>query len=661
MAGFPLAAIGAGIGLGVKEISEQRQRQQQMQLQQLGMQRELAMLGMYLRNQQNASDLATLSAPMGGAGTDTGFGAPPMGGQFGDLSQLSNIDGGGGAPQMGGPSSAAGRFGGMSLPSGGMAGSLTLSNVTGPFAGQSGENPYGSLASRWDVPTTPPDLSGMGAPGGAGAPPPAPGVPGLLKQRNTVAGSAATPMTPNIPPPRGEGGFKPPTGPPATSGSSTAPSAQPSPGAGGDTAERPTQMAQAGGQVGQPPSYQDALAEAQRRAAAIQQRTGRAVDPAVIGKATQNIYTEMYKEWSARKSMGLYERGAATQERAAAASERAAKASERAEELAGKGNPEPLLVKQPDGSMKAEMVTYDKRRNAYVNQRGQQVEVQPMPGKEGDKGSGEHLQAFDTEGKMIFEGNAHYVPGTGWEDDAHPGTRIPGDRFITLPRGAGGAAGRAGAQVQRQIIAAREIASDLQNVVRLPITTTRGIFGGRQQGPGLMDALKENLAEKLTNEDAELANSALASLERELSVVVSPVYGGSWAADSFKPLALKEGQTNLVKLYNIARMRQTADNALEGVINTDWVGKEQKAYAQQLMGVLEKAVPWTPGDVMSYREQTDNRLSFGDFVKQQHVGGGAGGAPAAGPQPGHVEDGFRFKGGNPGDASNWEKVQEGAQ
>jgi len=37
-----------------------------------------------------------------------------------------------------------------------------------------------------------------------------------------------------------------------------------------------------------------------------------------------------------------------------------------------------------------------------------------------------------------------------------------------------------------------------------------------------------------------------------------------------------------------------------------------------------------------------------------------GGAPAAsGPQPGAVEDGYRFKGGNPADPSAWEPVQGG--
>jgi len=275
-------------------------------------------------------------------------------------------------------------------------------------------------------------------------------------------------------------------------------------------------------------------------------------------------------------------------------------------------------------------------------------------GAKGGEMKPENILAFKGDEK-VFEGTARHTP-EGWINDA-TGKPIDADRIELVKGGTGaGSAGRAGAQVQRQLISAREVLSDLQNVVRMPITSDRGIFGGRTQGPGLFDALKENLAESITSEDAELTNSALSSLARELSIVVSPVYGGHWAADSFNALALKEGQTNLVKLYNIGRMRQTVDNALEGVINTDWVGAEQKKYAQSMLADLAKAIPWTPADVLAFREQSDNRESFSDFVKKQHVGSAGGGQPQ-GPQPGEVQQGYRFKGGDPADQANWERSQ----
>jgi hypothetical protein len=45
----------------------------------------------------------------------------------------------------------------------------------------------------------------------------------------------------------------------------------------------------------------------------------------------------------------------------------------------------------------------------------------------------------------------------------------------------------------------------------------------------------------------------------------------------------------------------------------------------------------------------------GVFATPQTSGGGQPAAPS-GPQPGTVQDGYRFKGGDPADASNWEKV-----
>jgi hypothetical protein len=248
-------------------------------------------------------------------------------------------------------------------------------------------------------------------------------------------------------------------------------------------------------------------------------------------------------------------------------------------------------------------------------------------GTKGGQGKPQNILAFDADGKQTFEGSAIYDATTkSWSNSA-TGEAISASRVETTGKGAagaGGTGGRGGAQVQRQIIAGREIQSDLEAITKLPISVDRGIFGGRQQGPGLFDALKENLAETLTDEDAQLANSALAGLERELSVVTSPVYGGKWAAQSFSALALKPGQTVNVKLYNIARMRQVADNALEGVINTDWVGAQQKKFAQEIRDSIHTAVPWTIQDVIAFRNKGKTGESFSDFVSRSGMKGSAG-------------------------------------
>ena len=58
-------------------------------------------------------------------------------------------------------------------------------------------------------------------------------------------------------------------------------------------------------------------------------------------------------------------------------------------------------------------------------------------------------------------------------------------KWSIVPASQAGALGgsRDAAQRERQLIAGREVISDLQNVVSLPLTTDRGIFGGRLAVP----------------------------------------------------------------------------------------------------------------------------------------------------------------------------------
>lgn len=251
----------------------------------------------------------------------------------------------------------------------------------------------------------------------------------------------------------------------------------------------------------------------------------------------------------------------------------------------------------------------------------------------GGKPQQANIVAYDKDGKRLFGGAANYDPQTKQWSNSATNEPIVADHVEVVGKGGGAASGgRAGAQTSRQLTGAREVQSDLEAVTSLPITVTRGIFGGRTQGPGLFDALKENLAETLTDEDAQLTNSALAGLGRELSNVVSPVYGGRWASDQFNALTLKEGQSVLVKLYNIARMRQIVDNGLETIINTDWVGPQQKDYAAKMRDSINKTVPWTIQDVLAFKTKGDDQQSFSDFVKSNQIGGAAGrkeGEPAA--------------------------------
>lgn len=65
--------------------------------------------------------------------------------------------------------------------------------------------------------------------------------------------------------------------------------------------------------------------------------------------------------------------------------------------------------------------------------------------------------------------------------------------------------------------------------------------------------------------------------------------------------------------------------------------------------------PNLPADVRSAALQAVNDIQ--NFLERLGAPQGGEQRSPVGPQPGDVEDGYRFKGGNPGDSDNWERVQ----
>ena len=204
---------------------------------------------------------------------------------------------------------------------------------------------------------------------------------------------------------------------------------------------------------------------------------------------------------------------------------------------------------------------------------------------------------------------------TGQPLELKPGEHL---KQITATTSGGG---RAGAQVLRQQIGGREVLSDLQNAVRLPVGTTTGLLGGHQPGTSVLGALQGDLTRSLTGQDAQLMQASMASLTRELSVLMSPVYGGNYAAQQIEPLVPKEGDTIGTVLFKLARLSQSADNALEAIQKSPILSNEQQQYAVDLRKQLDAAIPWTPQQAMDFARQGQGGQSFGDFVKAGGLGG----------------------------------------
>lgn len=246
-------------------------------------------------------------------------------------------------------------------------------------------------------------------------------------------------------------------------------------------------------------------------------------------------------------------------------------------------------------------------------------QLKNAPGGQQKLEASKTLEVLDKDGNVVRTVLARESSGqAGWVDSqsGQPIKLDPGQtlREIT-PTTAGG--GRAGAQVLRQEIAGREILSDLQNVSRMPVGSTTGFFGQRESGTSIMDAGANMLVRKLTPQDAQLMQASLASMTRELSILMSPVYGGNYAARQIEPLIPVAGDTVETTIFKLARLAQSSDNALEAIQKSPILSNDQKEYAKQLREQIQKAIPWTSEQAQEFARRGEGGESFSAFMQQQ--------------------------------------------
>jgi uncharacterized membrane protein len=110
---------------------------------------------------------------------------------------------------------------------------------------------------------------------------------------------------------------------------------------------------------------------------------------------------------------------------------------------------------------------------------------------------------------------------------------------------------------------------------------------------------------------------------------------------------------------------QTLAKAYGRAMNPQGVPRISENAEAKAEGILSKAVSPEAYEVQARAlwQEAENvqaairRTRPGAEPLASPFGAGAAGKPSGPPTPGAVEDGYRFKGGNPGDQSSWEKVQ----
>lgn len=280
----------------------------------------------------------------------------------------------------------------------------------------------------------------------------------------------------------------------------------------------------------------------------------------------------------------------------------------------------------------AETVRHDKEmenspeRDAYFAMRKQFPDMSPMDILKGLKtaASADYTQPVQVEvpdgkggTKSIL---AQQQKSTGqWVSADEHRTPLNADELKVMGK-AGQASGREAVFTQRVITSANEAARDLANIAQLPISSSRGWFGGRTQGPGIMDAGREALANTMTSQDVQSYNVMATGFQRSLAAIeTSGLAPAGSLTHQMDALLFKEGDTNLTKLQKMAQIRQIVDAGLEVVAARGAaLSADQKTAIDKIVQSLKEAVPYTQGDLIRLQiAQSDNpNATLRDVAKQ---------------------------------------------
>jgi len=159
--------------------------------------------------------------------------------------------------------------------------------------------------------------------------------------------------------------------------------------------------------------------------------------------------------------------------------------------------------------------------------------------------------------------------------------------------------GRESVYTTRVMQAANQASKDLANIAKLPVESSTGWLGGRHQGPGLFDATKEVLAQKMTPQSAQTYNVMATGLQRSLAAVeTSGLAQGIQEFSKQIDVVAKEGDTELTKLHKMAQMRQIIEAGLEPILANPRVAETEKELVRKAIDNVHASVPFTHSDLI---------------------------------------------------------------
>lgn len=211
-----------------------------------------------------------------------------------------------------------------------------------------------------------------------------------------------------------------------------------------------------------------------------------------------------------------------------------------------------------------------------------------------------------------------------WHDDAY--WSLSGEKLDpTKIQPANGGLGVRGEQVMMRIQgAASESVQTLRNITELPISVSTGFLGGRQQGPSLLDANKEALANTMTSEEVKDYTTTIAGVQRNLSAIeATGLMPSGTLTHQMDAVVWKQGDTNFNKMRKLAEARQIVERGLQPFIKNPKIGEDEKDYMRSLVADLKEAVPFTVHDVNELERHGKHKQTIRDFATKEVSKSGA--------------------------------------
>ena len=273
-------------------------------------------------------------------------------------------------------------------------------------------------------------------------------------------------------------------------------------------------------------------------------------------------------------------------------------------------------------------------------------------GGAGQKSSA-NIHIVGADGQEIFKGSAHQAPGakegeSSWIDDrTQKRIEVPADASLTI-LGKGGEGRQAAAQMVRLTSAANEARRQIQNVARAAKGSTTSWFQGVQAGPAgsLGEGVRQALANVITPRDEQIMSVLGRGIGRSLASLetAGAATGLMKLSDSMQQNMPAKNDDVATALLKIAEMRQIAEQGIESAMAAPTVGEEQRKLLRAVRDDIQKAVPYTVGDVqeMIQDPDADTYQSFAAKIGLGQKGGGVAGADGGGAGAEVIQNGWRY-------------------